>query len=71
MRKVALTAAMIIGAAALSASPVSIDWSASQKRIAVSVDKATAAIGKPLSAGSVAGVHRRQDRRDNRQTAPK
>lgn len=71
MRKVALTAAMIIGAAALSASPVSIDWSASQKCIVVSVDKATAAIGKPLSAGSVAGVHRRQDRRDNRQTAPK
>ena len=71
MRKVALTAAMIIGAAALSASPVSIDWSASQKFIAVSVDKATAAIGKPLSAGSVAGVHRRQERRDNRQTAPK
>ena len=51
----------------LSASPISLNWSAAQKTFTVSQDKAVAAVGKPLSAGSVAGVHRRQERR---QTTP-
>jgi hypothetical protein len=70
MRKTALIAAAIIGGAVLSASPFSVDWSAPQKSVTVSQDKATAAIGKPLSAGSVAGVHRRQERRGNRNATP-
>jgi hypothetical protein len=73
MRKIALTIATIIGGAVLSAFPLSIDGSVAQKGVTVSLDKAAAAVGKPLSAGSVAGVHRRQERRQHHQgtTAPK
>ena len=70
MRKIVLIGAMVIGAAALSASPVSINWSATQKSLTLSQDKAAAAVGKPLSAGSVAGVHRRQERRGNHNATP-
>jgi hypothetical protein len=70
MRKIVLTAATVIGGAILVA-PVSINWSATQKGFTISLDKASAKVGKPLSAGSVAGVHRRQERRDTRQTPPK
>ena len=72
MRKIALTGAMIVVSAVLSASPLSINWSATQKYFTLSQDKAAAAVGKPLSAGSVAGVHRRHERRQHHQnTAPK
>ena len=72
MRRIALTAVTIMGGAILSVSPVSIDYSATHKTITVSEGKADAAVGKPLSAGSVAGVHRRQERRQHHQnTAPK
>jgi transposase len=73
MRKIALTGAIIVCCAAFSASPLSINWSATQKSFTLSQDKAVAAVGKPLSAGSVAGVHRRQERRQHHQntTAPK
>ena len=70
MRKIVLIGAMVIGAAALSASPVSVNWSATQKSFTLSQDKAAAAVGKPLSAGSVAGVHRRQERRGNHNATP-
>jgi hypothetical protein len=63
MRKVGLIGAMVVGAAVLSASPISVNWSATQSSPTLSQNKALAAIGKPLSAGSVAGVHRRQERR--------
>jgi hypothetical protein len=71
MGKTLLIGAMVIGAAALSVTPVSIKWM--QKSVTLSQDKAVAAVGKPLSAGSVAGVHRRQERRQHHQstTAPK
>ena len=63
MRKVGLIGAMVVGAAVLSASPISVNWSATQSSPTLSQNKALAAVGKPLSAGSVAGVHRRQERR--------
>ena len=68
MRKIVLTGAIVIGAAVLSASPLSVSWSTMGKNFTLSQDKAAAAVGKPLSAGSVAGVHRRQERRGNRHT---
>jgi hypothetical protein len=73
MRKIALTGTIIVCCAAFSASPLSINWSATQKSFTLSQDKAVAAVGKPLSAGSVAGVHRRQERRQHHQstTPPK
>ncbi len=70
MRKVGLIGAMLVGAAVLSASPISVNWSATQLGLTLSQNKALAAVGKPLSAGSVAGVHRRQERRGNRHTTP-
>jgi hypothetical protein len=70
MRKIAPTAATIIGSAVLAASPLSITWLEPQKSVTVSQDVANAAIGKPLSAGSVAGVHRRHERRENRHATP-
>jgi hypothetical protein len=68
MRKVVLIGATAIGAAVLSASPISIDWAAN-KGLSVSQDKATAEVGRPLTAGSVAGVHRRHERRAVRRCA--
>jgi hypothetical protein len=63
-------AATIVGAVVLSASPISMKWSV--QGLSVSQDKAHAAVGQPLSAGSVAGVHRRHERREHRHhhTAP-
>jgi hypothetical protein len=69
MRRIALITATIMGGAVLSVSPLSLDYSATHKSIAVLEGKANAAVGKPLSAGSVAGVHRRQQRRST--TPPK
>jgi hypothetical protein len=73
MRKTLFIGAMVVGAAVLSVTPASINWSATQKSFTLSQDKALAAVGKPLSAGSVAGGHRRQERRQHHQstTAPK
>ena len=68
MRKIALIGLTIIGAAVFSASPISVDWSAN-KALSVSQDKAFAEVGRPLTAGSVAGVNRRQDRRAVRRCA--
>ena len=50
----------ILGAAALAAVPISPSWSPTPS---LSLDKANARIGHPLSPGSVAGVNRRIDRR--------
>jgi len=68
MRKLVLIGATAIGAAVLSASPISVDWSAN-KGLSVSPDKANAEVGRPLTPGSVAGVNRRHDRRAVRRCA--
>ena len=47
--------------ALLCAVPVSLQMS--QNTLSISLDKASARVGNPLSAGSVAGVHRRAARR--------
>jgi hypothetical protein len=52
---------IIGGAALLTAVPFSLQWS--QKNVALSLDSAEARIGRPLTATSVAGVHRRAYRR--------
>ena len=62
MRKLVLIGATVVGAVVLSASPVSVKWSA-EKNLSVSQDKAVAEIGRPATPGSVAGVHRRAERR--------
>lgn len=49
-------------AAILCASPLSVQWSSTNVP-AVSVDRAEARVGRPLTPGSVAGVNRRVHRR--------
>jgi hypothetical protein len=68
MRKMAVICATIAGAAMLSAAPVSVKWPA-DKSPSVSLDKAYAVIGRPLTPGSVAGVNRRHTRRAVRRCA--
>lgn len=65
--------AMLVGAAAavgavLCAMPVSVKSSATSG-VVLSVDRARAEVGRPLTPGSVAGVHRRSDRRAVRRCA--
>ena len=55
---------IIVGAALLSATPFSLQWS--QKNVALSLDSADARVGRPLTATSVAGVNRRVHRRAHR-----
>ena len=52
---------IIGGAALLTAAPFSLQWS--QKNVVLSLDSADARIGRPLTATSIAGVHRRAYRR--------
>jgi hypothetical protein len=65
MRKISVIGATLVAAAMLWAAPISLRQSP-DKGLSLSVDKAQAVIGRPLSAGSVAGVHRRADRRAQR-----
>jgi hypothetical protein len=51
----------LVGAALLTAAPLSLQWS--QKTVKLSLDSADARIGRPLTPLSVAGVHRRAYRR--------
>jgi hypothetical protein len=53
---------VVLGAMVTCAAPVSIHWSPAQT-LSLSVDKADARIGRPLTPGSVAGVNRRVHRR--------
>ena len=53
MRKVGLIAAVVVGAAVLSASPISVNWSATQSSPTLSQNKALAAVGKSVSDRSV------------------
>jgi len=58
MKKISVIAATLLGAGVLCAAPISL-----HKDLSLSVDKARAVIGRPLTPGSVAGVHRRYHRR--------
>jgi hypothetical protein len=66
MRKLSILG-IIVGAALLTAAPLSVQWSP-QKSVAVSVDRADARVGRPATATSVAGVHRRATRRAYRRS---
>jgi hypothetical protein len=57
MKKLSVIAATLLGAAVLCAAPISLHNGS------LSVDKARAIIGRPLTPGSIAGVHRRAYRR--------
>jgi hypothetical protein len=50
------------GAAMLGLTPVSLHWSPAGT-VVISAHKADARVGRPLTPGSVAGVHRRVHRR--------
>src|SRR4029077_6945847 len=54
MKKISVIGALLLAAAVLCAAPISLHQS-----LSLSVDKAQARIGRPLTPGSVAGVHRR------------
>ena len=62
MKKISVIGATLLGAAVLCAAPISLQQS-QDKGLSLSVDKAQARIGRPLTPGSVAGVHRRVERR--------
>ncbi len=68
MKKMSIIAATVIGAAMLSVAPISLHQS-QDKSLSMSVDSAQAVIGRPLTPGSVAGVHRRHERRAIRRCA--
>ena len=52
---------VVIASAFLCAVPFSVHWQPT--KISLSFDSANAVIGRPLTAGNVAGVHRRAERR--------
>jgi hypothetical protein len=58
MKKISVIAATLVGAAVLCAAPISL-----HNGLSLSVDKAQARIGHPLTPVSIAGVHRRHERR--------
>ena len=62
MRKLVIVAATVVSAVVLSASPVSVKWSA-ERDLSVSQDKAFAVVGRPGTPRSVAGVAPRTERR--------
>ena len=62
MKKMSMIGATLLGAAVLCAAPISLHQS-QHKGLSLSLDSADARVGQPLSAGSVAGVHRRATRR--------
>jgi hypothetical protein len=53
---------IVVGAALMTAAPFTIDWS-HKSDVALSIDRADARVGRPLTPGSVAGVNRRVHRR--------
>jgi hypothetical protein len=65
MKKISVIAATLVGVAVLCAAPISLQLSQG-KGLSLSVDKAQARIGHPLTPGSAAGVHRRVERRTYR-----
>jgi hypothetical protein len=67
-KKAALICAAVAAGTVLCAMPISVERSAISG-IVLSVDQARAEVGRPATAGSVAGVHRRSDRRAVRRCA--
>ena len=61
-KKISIIGATMLGAAVLCAAPISLHQS-QDKGFSLSVDKADARVGRPLTPVSVAGVHRRAMRR--------
>jgi hypothetical protein len=61
-KKISVIGATLIGAAVLCAAPISLHQS-QNKGLSLSLDKADARVGRPLTAVSVAGAHRRAVRR--------
>ena len=61
MKKISVIG-ILVGAVVLCAAPISLHQS-QDKGLSLSVDKAQARIGRPLTPGSIAGVNRRQNRR--------
>ena len=68
MHKFVLIGATVMGAVVFSAVPISVHWTA-EKILSVSLDRANAVVGRPLTPGSVAGVNRRHTRRAVRRCA--
>ena len=62
MKKISVIAATLVGAAMLCAAPISLHQT-QQKGLTLSLDKAGAVVGRPLTPGSIAGIHRRYERR--------
>ena len=65
MKKTSVIGATLVAAAMLCAAPISFQLS-QDKGLSLSVDKAGAVVGRPLTPGSIAGVHRRHERREYR-----
>jgi hypothetical protein len=68
MKKLTLFGVAALTAALIAAAPFSFNWSPA-KTASFSLDTAQARIGRPLTPGSVAGVHRRVVRRTYRRGA--
>ncbi len=68
VKKMSMFGAVLVGAAILCATPISVQWS-QEKGLSVSSDNAYARVGRPLTATSVAGVARRTGRRAVRRCA--
>src|SRR4029079_12852072 len=68
MKKTSVIGATLVAAAVLCAAPISLHQS-QDKGLSLFVDKAQARVGRPLTPGSVAGVHRRVERRAYRRGA--
>jgi hypothetical protein len=62
MKKLILVGATVVIGAILTAVPLSLKLSP-ESALSLSFDSASARIGRPLTPGSVAGVHRRVHRR--------
>ena len=62
MKKISVIGATLLAAAVLCGAPISLQL-CQDKGLSLSVDKAQARIGRPLTPGSIAGVHRRVERR--------
>jgi hypothetical protein len=62
MKKMSIIGATLMGAAILCAAPISLHQS-QDTGLSLSLDSADARVGRPATATSVAGVHRRATRR--------
>lgn len=68
MKRASLIGAALVGAAILAAAPFSLHQSR-DSGVSLSLDRAQAVVGRPLTPRSVAGVNRRVDRRVARRCA--